>query len=65
MVEEKKELSQARIEGRERKKRKICINDIKESFRSAWWINACQISAIKDGSGFQSSDFVRSCPPDM
>jgi len=44
LVEEKNELGLARIEGRERKKGKICISDIKESFCSVRWINACQIS---------------------
>ncbi|XP_027912207.1 uncharacterized protein LOC114171269 [Vigna unguiculata] len=65
LVEEKNELSLACIEGRERKKGKICISDIKESFRSVRWINACQISPIEDGNGLESLDFVRSCPPDI
>ena len=65
LVEEKKELDLARIEVQERKKGKICISDIKESFRSVRWIDACQISPIEHGSGFESSDFVRSCPPNM
>ena len=44
LVEEKNDLGLARIEGRERQKGKICISDIKESFCSVRWINACQIS---------------------
>ncbi|XP_027912906.1 uncharacterized protein LOC114172940 [Vigna unguiculata] len=65
LVEEKNELGLARIEGQERRKGKICISDIKESFRSVRWINTCQISPIEDGNGLESLDFVRSCPPDI
>jgi len=65
LLEEKKERILARIEGREQKKGKIRISGIKESFRSVRWINACQISPIEDGSGFESSDFVLFYPPDM
>jgi len=65
LLEEKEERILARIEGRERKIGKIHICDIKKSFRSAGWVNTCQISAIEGGSGSESLNFVRSCPTDV
>ena len=65
LIEEKKEQSLARIEGRERKIGKIHISDIEESFCSAGWINTCQISTIEDEIGSESLNFMRSCPLDV
>ncbi|XP_052735536.1 uncharacterized protein LOC128197521 [Vigna angularis] len=64
MIEERKERSLARAERREPRESKIHIVDIKESFRSAGWINTGQIAAVEDEERPQSSSFVRACSPD-
>ncbi|KOM51940.1 hypothetical protein LR48_Vigan09g059900 [Vigna angularis] len=64
MIEERKERSLARVERRGPRESKIHIVDIKESFRSAGWINADQIAAVEDEEGPQSLSFVWACSPD-
>ncbi|XP_014499251.2 uncharacterized protein LOC106760315 [Vigna radiata var. radiata] len=65
LIEEKRERSLARVERREPRARKIRICDIKESFRSAGWVNASQIAVVQDEAGSESSDFVWACSPDV
>jgi len=43
---------------------KICICDIKESFRSAGWINTSQIAAVNDEEELEGSNFVWPCVSD-
>jgi len=65
IVKERKERSLARQEGREPKAKGITLCDIKQSFRSAGWINADQVAAIEKELGDEDSNFVRPCPPDV
>ena len=65
LLEEKKERSLARLQGREPKVGKISVCDLKKSFRSARWINTSQVAAVEDESREGSSRLVQPCPPDM
>jgi len=47
LMEEKKERSLARLQGRELRVGKISICDLKRSFRTAEWINTSQLATIK------------------
>ncbi|XP_052736677.1 uncharacterized protein LOC128197875 [Vigna angularis] len=61
LMEERRERGLARVERREPRLERIRIRDIKESFRSAGWINAGHIAAVEDEDSFECSSFVRAC----
>ncbi|XP_052736650.1 uncharacterized protein LOC128197859 [Vigna angularis] len=63
LMEERREYGLARVERREPRVEKIGIRDIKESFRSAGWINAGHIAAVEDEDSSECSSFVRACSP--
>ncbi|XP_052728595.1 uncharacterized protein LOC128195360 [Vigna angularis] len=63
LMEERREHGLARVERREPRVEKIGIRDIKESFRSAGWINAGHIAAVEDDDSSEYSSFVRACSP--
>ena len=65
LMEEKKERSLARLQGREPRVGKISICDLKKSFCSAGWINASQVAVVEDEYGEGSFILVQRCPPDM
>jgi len=65
IVEERKERSLARQEGREPKAKGITLCDIKQSFQSVGWINVDQVVAIKKELGDEDSNFARPCPPNV
>ena len=64
LVEERRERGVARMQGKELGLGKIRIYDIKESFRSAGWINTSQITTVNDEDELGSSNFVRPCTSD-
>ncbi|XP_017428581.2 uncharacterized protein LOC108336620 [Vigna angularis] len=64
LIEERRERSLARMERREPKARKIRICDIKESFRSAGWVNTSHVAVVGEEGGSGSSNFVWACSPD-
>ena len=53
----------ARIQGKELGLGKIHNCDIKDSFRSAGWINSSQIAAVRDEDEPESLIFVQPCAP--
>jgi len=63
LAEERRERGVARIQGKELGLGKIRICDIKDSFRSAGWINTSQIAAVRDEDEPESSIFVQPCAP--
>ncbi|XP_017416451.2 uncharacterized protein LOC108327238 [Vigna angularis] len=64
LIEERRERSLARMERREPKVGRIRICDLKESFRSAGWVNVGHIAAVGDEDGSEGSSFVWACSPD-
>ncbi|XP_027905771.1 uncharacterized protein LOC114165323 [Vigna unguiculata] len=64
LVEERRERGLARMQGKELGLGKICICDIKESFRSAGWINTSPIAAVNDEEELGGSNFVWPCVSD-
>ncbi|XP_052726214.1 uncharacterized protein LOC108332575 [Vigna angularis] len=64
LMEERRERSLARVERREPKVERTRICNIRESFRSAGWINAGHIAAVEDEDRSESSSFVRACSLD-
>jgi len=64
-MEERKEISLTKLEGREPKAKGITLCDIKQSFRSTRWINVDQVVAIEKEHGDEDSNFVCPCPPDV
>ncbi|XP_017428789.2 uncharacterized protein LOC108336853 [Vigna angularis] len=58
LIKERRERSLARVERREPKVGRIHICDLKESFRSAGWVNAGHIAAVGDEDGSEGSNFV-------
>ena len=65
IVEERKERSLARLEGRKPKAKGIILCGIQQSFQSVRWINADQVAAIEKELKDEDSNFVRPCPPDV
>ena len=65
VVKERRERDVARIQGKELGLGKIHICDIKDSFRSAGWINTSQIAAVRDENELESSIFVQPCAPNV
>jgi len=59
LAEERRERGVAQIQGKELGLGKIHICDIKDSFRSAGWINISQIAAVRDEDEPESSIFVQ------
>jgi len=63
LAEERREHGVSRIQGKELGLGKIHICDIKDSFRSAGWINTTQIATARDEDEPESSIFVQPCAP--
>ncbi|KAG2394489.1 RNA-directed DNA polymerase-like protein [Vigna angularis] len=63
LIEERKKCSLARMGKWEPRAKKIHICGIKESFRSAGWVNASHIAAVEDEDSSECSSFVRACSP--
>ncbi|XP_052723845.1 uncharacterized protein LOC128193782 [Vigna angularis] len=64
LIEERKERSLARMEKREPRTRTIHICSIKESFRSAGWVNTSHIAVVEEEARSESSNFMWVCSPD-
>jgi len=62
-MEEKRERSLARMEGREPKTGKITLCDIRQSFRSVGWINTDQVAAIEKELEEEGLVLVHPCSP--
>jgi len=60
-MEEKRERSLARLEGRELRTGKITLCDIWQSFRSTGWINTDQVAAIEKELEEEGLEFVHPC----
>ncbi|XP_052725995.1 uncharacterized protein LOC128194433 [Vigna angularis] len=63
VIEERKERSLARMGKREPRPKKIHICGIKESFRSAGWVNTSHIAVVEEEARSESSNFVWVCSP--
>jgi len=53
----------ARLEGHEPKTERIILCDIRQSFRSAGWINTNQVTTIEKELKEEGLDFVCPCSP--
>ncbi|XP_052734034.1 uncharacterized protein LOC108321519 [Vigna angularis] len=63
LIEERKERSLARMGKREPRAKKIHICGIKESFRSAGWVNTSHIAVVEEEARSESLNFVWVCSP--
>ncbi|CAJ1965056.1 unnamed protein product [Sphenostylis stenocarpa] len=65
VMEERKERNLARLEEPEPRIGRIPIYDIKQSFRSAGWVNVEQVATAEEGVGDAIQIFVFPCPLSM